>query len=165
MTHSTWISREEVQQLTGWARRTVFLKQANGTLKTRAAKEKTCNGKTVLEYDAASLPSSAQLRLMEQKMAACALVPIQQSISAVASLPEPKSERTILALESLDDEARAQAQQRLQIIGPMIDFVNRTNGHKPLFRATSGEEFTTLSGVVLHLSSITGFTQSRIWEW
>jgi transposase InsO family protein len=102
---------------------------------------------------------------MQQKMAASALIPIQQSISAVPTLPEPKSETTVQSLESLEDEARVQAQQRLQIIAPMIDFVNRTNGHKPVFRSAKGDEYTTLSGVVVHVSSATGFAQSRIWEW
>jgi putative transposase len=164
MTHSIWLSRKEVERLTGWTERTVLRKQASGELKTRPA-QKAGNGKQAREYSAASLPSDAQLRLMEQKMSSAALVPVKQSITAVPSLPEPKSERVVLALEALDDEARAQAQQRLKVLAPMIDFVNRTNGHKPLFRATDGGEFTTLSGIVEHLAKVTGFGKSSIWEW
>jgi putative transposase len=162
--HAAWISRREVEQLTGWTERTIMRKQASGELKTRPASASR-NGKAQREYSAASLPANAQLKLMELKMAASALVPIKQSITAVATLPEPRSERVVMAMDALDDEARAQATQRLKVISPMIDFVNRTNGHKPVLRATSGEEFTTLSGVVQHLSAITRFAESSIWDW
>jgi transposase InsO family protein len=163
--HSAWISRREVEQLTGWTERTIFRKQQSGEIKARPTKETGRNGKLVLEYSSATLPAAAQLTLMERKMAASALVPIKQSITAVATLPEPKSERVIMAMDALDDEARAQATQRLKVISPMIDFVNRTNGHKPVFRGNSGEEFTTLSAIVSHLSSITNFAERSIWDW
>jgi putative transposase len=165
MTHSVWISRREVEQLTGWTERTIFRKQQSGEIKARPTKEIGRNGKAVLEYSAASLPANAQLKLMELKIAASALVPIKQSITAVATLPNPKSERVVMAMEALDEESRALATQRLKVITPMIDFVNRTNGHKPVFRGNGGEEFTTLSAIVLHLSSITNFAQSSIWDW
>jgi putative transposase len=165
MTHSVWISRKEVKQLTGWTDRTIFRKQQSDEIKVRPTKEIGRNGKPVLEYSSATLPTAAQLKLMERKMAASALVPIKQSITAVATLPEPKSERVIMAMDALDDEARAQATQRLKVISPMIDFVNRTNGHKPVFRGNSGEEFTTLSAIVSHLSTITNFAERSIWDW
>jgi transposase InsO family protein len=164
MTHSMWISRQEVEQLTGWTARTIFRKQSSGELKTRV-KETARNGKQAVEYSAASLPSAAQLKLMELKMATSALVPFKQSVSAVATLPEPRSERVVLALESLNEESRAQAQQRLKIIAPMIDFVNRTNGSKPVFRSTSGEEFTTLTAIVEHLAKVTKYSKASIWDW
>jgi transposase InsO family protein len=165
MTHSVWISRREVEQLTGWTERTIFRKQQSEEIKARPTKEIGRNGKPVLEYSAASLPAAAQLKLMELKMAASALVPIKQSITAVATLPEPKSERVVMAMDALDEESRALATQRLKVIAPMIDFVNRTNGHKPLFRAASGEEFTTLSAIVQHLSTVTKFAERSIWDW
>ncbi|MFL6310606.1 MAG: hypothetical protein ACJ71W_00745 [Terriglobales bacterium] len=165
MTHSVWISRKEVKQLTGWTDRTIFRKQQSDEIKARPTKEIGRNGKPVLEYSSATLPTAAQLKLMEVKMAASALVPIKQSITAVATLPEPKSERVIMAMDALDDESRAQATQRLKVISPMIDFVNRTNGHKPVFRGNSGEEFTTLSAIVSHLSFITNFAERSIWDW
>jgi hypothetical protein len=164
MTHSVWISRKEVEQLTGWTKRTVLRKQASGELKNRPA-QRVGNGKPAREYSAASLPADAQLKLMELKMAAGALVPVKQSITAVPTLPEPKSDKVVRALESLDDEARAQAQQRLKVLAPMIDFVNRTNGYKPLFRAASGEEFTSLSSIILHLVDVTGYSERTIREW
>lgn len=165
--HAAWISRDDVQRLTGWSRRTIFLKQANGELKTRPTGETSGNGLPVLEYAAASLPSAAQLTLMEEKMAATALVPINKtvSITAVATLPEAKSERVVMALESLDEEQRALAQQRLKVISPMIDFRNRTNGHRPTFLSSGGETFTTLTAIVDHLAVITKFSKRSIWDW
>jgi hypothetical protein len=165
--HSAWISRDDVQRLTGWSRRTIFLKQASGELKTRLTGEKAANGMPILQYAVSSLPSAAQLKHMEEKMASAALVPVNKSVSitAVATLPEPRSERVVMAMESLDEEQRAQAQQRLKIISPMIDFKNKTNGHKPVFLASGGETFTTLTAIVDHLSTITKYSKASIWEW
>ncbi|HKV94915.1 MAG TPA: hypothetical protein VJW20_20385 [Candidatus Angelobacter sp.] len=165
MTHSAWISRKEVEQLTGWTKRTVLRKQKSQEIQSRPAGKIGSNGKQVMEYNAASLPSSAQLKFMEQKIAATALVPVKQSITAVPSLPTPKSEKVVLTLESLPPEAQAQARQRLEIIAPLIDFVNRTNGHKPVYHNAQDEKFTSLTAIVEHLAKITNYGKTSIWEW
>lgn len=162
---SAWISLREVMAVTGWTDRTVYRKDAAGDIKSRGTGQRAGNGREVKEYWAASLPAEAQVKLMELRIASTALVPIKQSITAHATLPEPKSERVVMALEALDDEARHQAQQRLQVLTPLIDFVNKTNGHKPVFRAANGEEFTTLSAIVKHLAGITKFGERSIWNW
>ena len=163
---SAWLSLREVMSVTGWTDRTVHRKAAANEIKSRTTGQISGNGKQIREYAAASLPADAQLNLMESRIASTALVPIKQSIHAHASLPEPRSERVVLALEALDPEAREQAQTRLKLISPLIDFVNKTNGHKPVFKSSaSGEEFTTLSAVVKHLAAITRNSERSIWEW
>jgi hypothetical protein len=165
MTHSVWISRDELQRVTGWARSTIFLKQKNNELKTRPAK-KSGNGKTVLEYDAASLPADAQLKLMQQKMTSNALVPVRHSHTAIATLPAPGSDQVAMALSAFGKEEQAQALKRLEAIKYMIDFKNKTNGHKPLFKgAQGGGEFTSLSEVATHISHVSGYSQRSIWDW
>jgi hypothetical protein len=166
MTHSTWISRAEVQQLTGWARSTVFLKQSKGELKSRPVKA-SGNGKQVLEYDASSLPADAQLKLMQLKMSSQALVPVNKSVSitAVATLPSPDSDQVTRALSSFSADEQMQARERLEAIKYMIDFVNKTNGHKPLFKGISGEDFTSLSAVAKHIASVTAYSERNVWRW
>jgi transposase InsO family protein len=167
MTHAVLISRDDVQRLTGWARRTIFLKQKNGELKTRDTGEIGSNGKPILKYDAASLPADAQLKLMQEKMSSAALVPVNKSVSitAVATLPAPGSDQVTMALAAFSEEERTQAMERLEAIKYMIDFKNKTNGHKPLFRGTQGGEFTSLSAIVKHISKVSGYSQRSIWDW
>jgi putative transposase len=166
MTHSVWISREDVQRLTGWARRTIFLKQQKGELKTRAAKQ-SANGKQVLEYDASCLPAEAQLKLMQEKMSSQALVPVNKSvpITAIATLPMPESNQVAMTLSSFSAEEQMQARERLEAIKYMIDFANKTNGHRPLFKGTNGEDFTSLSAVAKHIASVTQYSERNIWRW
>jgi hypothetical protein len=166
MTHSVWISREEVQWATGWARRTIFRKQSAGELKTRPAKD-AGNGKPRLEYAASSLPADAQLKLMQRKMSSAALVPVDKSVSitAVATLPTPGSDHVTMALASLTADEKAQAMERLEAIKYMIDFANSTNGHKPLFKGTNGDDFTSLSAVAKHIAKVTAYSERNIWRW
>ncbi|MFL6313885.1 MAG: Mu transposase C-terminal domain-containing protein [Terriglobales bacterium] len=166
MTHSVWISREEVQRVTGWARSTIFLKQKSGELITRPAKS-SGNGKAVLEYAASSLPADAQLKLMQLKMSSQSLVPVNKSVSitAIATLPAPDSNQVTMALAAFSAEEQMQAKERLEAIKYMIDFANKTNGHKPLFKGTNGEDFTSLSAVAKHIAKVTQYSERNIWRW
>jgi transposase InsO family protein len=165
MTHSVWISREEVQRVTGWSRRTIFLKQKSG-LVTRPVKA-SGNGKPVLEYAASSLPADAQLKLMQLKMSSQALVPVNKSVSitAIATLPAPDSNQVTMALAAFSAEEQLQAKERLEAIKYMIDFANKTNGHKPLFKGTNGDDFTSLSAVAKHIAKVTQYSERNIWRW
>jgi putative transposase len=166
MTHSVWISREEVQRVTGWSRRTIFLKQSRHELRTRPVKA-SGNGKPVLEYEASCLSADAQLKLMQLKMSSQALVPVNKSVSitAVATLPAPDSNHVTMALAAFTPEEQAQARERMEAIKYMIDFANKTNGHKPLFKGTKGEDFTSLSAVAKHIAKVTEYSERNIWRW
>jgi transposase InsO family protein len=104
---------------------------------------------------------------MQEKMSSAALVPVNKSVSitAVATLPAPGSDQVTMALAAFSAEERTQAMERLEAIKYMIDFKNKTNGHKPLFRGTQGGEFTSLSAIVKHISQVSGYSQRSIWDW
>jgi hypothetical protein len=165
--HSVCISRKEVEQLTGWTERTIFRKQQSGEIKSRPTGEIAPNGKQVLEYFVSSLPADAQLKWMQRKMSSQALVPVSKtvSITAVATLPAPSSDQVTMALAALGPAERTKAMQRLEVLKPMIDFRNKTNGHKPLFKGVDGGEFASLPAIVKHLSTVTGYSERNIWRW
>ncbi|HEV7520702.1 MAG TPA: hypothetical protein VGP89_06340, partial [Candidatus Angelobacter sp.] len=140
MTHSVWMSRREVEQLTGWTERTIFRKQQSDEIKARPTKEIGRNGKPVLEYCVASLPADAQLKRMQRKMSSEALVPVRHSMTAIATLPTPGSDQVTMALSAFSAEEQTQAMERLEAIKYMIDFKNKTNGHKPLFKGAGGDD-------------------------
>ncbi len=162
MSHEVWLSLPEVMRATGWARRTVFYKASQGELKMRA-KAKQANGRAAQEYAASSLPAEVQSTLFRQRLASEALVIASRSSHEIApKLPAAPDEKDRIALSP---EANAQAELRLKIIGPMIDFVNNTNGHKPVFRNGSGQEICTLSGVVDHIAGIQQVSPTTLWDW
>jgi putative transposase len=165
--HAVCISRKEVEQLTGWTDRTIFRKQQSGEIKSRPTGEIAPNGKPVLEYFVSSLSADAQLKWMQRKMSSQALVPVNKSVSitAVATLPAPGSDHVTMALAALGPAERTKAMQRLEVLKPMIDFRNKTNGHKPLFKGVHGEEFASLPAIVKHLSAVTGYSERNIWRW
>jgi len=165
--HSVCISRREVEQLTGWDRSTVFRKHKSGEIKSRPTGEQGSNGKPVLEYYVSSLPADSQLKWMQRKMSSQALVPVNKSVSitAVATLPAPGSDQVTMALAAFTPEEQTQAMERLEAIKYMIDFKNKTNGHKPLFKDASGEKFTSLSAIAKHISKVSRYSERSIWDW
>lgn len=163
--HEDLLVKQEVIDLTGWTARWVEMKEKSGELKTRDSGQRAPNGKPIKFYLASSLPSEAQMKRLKQRMSSHALVPIKQSPTAVATLPAPGSDSNSRSLASLNDEERKQAESRLQVIAPLIDFQNRTNGHRPVFRTDSGTEITSLSGVIEHVCAISGFSVRTVKYW
>jgi putative transposase len=165
--HSVWISLIEAQNITGWTERTVHRKKASGAIEARPTGQTGKNGKQILEYKVASFPADAQLQWMQHKMSSQALVPVDKSVSitAVATLPAPSGDHVTMALAALSPAEKAKAMQRLEVLKPMIDFRNKTNGHKPLFTGVNGGEFASLPAIVKHLSSVTGYSERNIWRW
>src|SRR5260370_11114744 len=106
--HEDWITRDELAQLTGWARRTIFFKQSKGELRTRQT-QVSGNGKAAVEYSVSSLPADLQLKRMQQRMSSQALVPLKHSPTAIATLPMPESGQVITALSALTADDHAQA--------------------------------------------------------
>jgi hypothetical protein len=165
--HAVWISFIDTQKVTGWTGRTIHRKKAAGEIEARPTGEKGRNGKPILEYKVASFPADAQLKWMQQKMSSQALVPVNKSVSitAVATLPVPGTDQVTMALAAFSSKEQTQAMERLEAIKYMIDFKNKTNGHKPLFKGPKGEDFTTLTAIVEHISKVSGYAKSGIWEW
>lgn len=165
--HAAWTSFIETKDVTGWTERTIHRKKAAGEIEARPTGQKGRNGKPVLEYKVASLPADAQLKWMQRKMSSQELVPVSKtvSITAVATLAAPGSDQVTMALAALGPAERAKAMQRLEVLKPMIDFRNKTNGHKPLFKGVNGGEFASLPAIVKHLSGVTGYSERNIWRW
>ncbi len=162
MNHEVWLSLSEVEKSTGWSSRTIFRKSASGDLRTRTTGKKSANGKPVPEYASSSLPSEVQLTLFQQRMSSEALVIASKSPHPIKpKLPAPSEQDRV----AISGEAKAQAETRLAIIGPMLDFVNNTNGHKPVYRTSSGMDIFTLTAVVEHIASVQQLSASTLWGW
>lgn len=146
MSSTDWISKEELLQLTGWDRSTIYRKQQAGELRTRLSGV-AANGKRRREYDPASLPSDLQQRRMQQSLTPMALRTVQP--------------RVIRTLAALDKGAKEQAIQRLKIIQPLIEFED--SGQEPL--CSPGERVSSLSGIVKHICAATGYSERTLWNW
>jgi putative transposase len=149
--HADWITMEDLIQLTGWTRRTVERKQASGELRSRVVGGSR-NGKALREYDPSTLPPDIQAKRLAQKMSTAL-------VKTPAQLHSPRSTHAIRTLDTLDDEARAQAQERLAIIRPAIEFAS--SGQKPLCDAP----ITSVSGIIKHIASTEGQSERTLWNW
>ncbi|MBZ5531823.1 MAG: hypothetical protein LAO20_10355 [Acidobacteriia bacterium] len=160
-----WITFAELVAITGWDRSTVFRKQGSGELKTRPG-ARMGNGKSSQQYNASDLPMDFQAKRLTQKITAAPLALVKSSEHPVVKLDSPDSDKVIRSLASLDPEDRKQAEQRLQVIAPMIKFVNTKNGSTPLFKLGAGSaEITSLSEIVKHLVTVGLGSESSIWRW
>ncbi|HZT36144.1 MAG TPA: hypothetical protein VFA15_09500, partial [Nitrososphaera sp.] len=161
MAHEVWLYLDEVMRATGWSRRTIFRKAADGELKTRKDAAGR-NGKPLTQYAASSLPADVQLKLFQQRIESEALVKTSNSPIPIAPKLALPTEKDRLALTV---EARSQAELRFNIIRPMVEFANATNGHRPVFRNAAGEEIKTLRGVANHIAKIQQIYPRTIWRW
>jgi putative transposase len=106
--HARWISTDAAIEHTGWTDRWLRAKAASGAIVSREG-GRASNGRPTREYLEASLPP---------KPAPLAIVPKTTQFGPLfASLPFP-SERIVLP----DPESQAQAEQRLAILQPIIDY-------------------------------------------
>ena len=146
MSSSDWISLEALLLITGWSKRTIYNKQQSGELKTRLVAA-AANGKRRRDYDASTLPPDLQQKRMQY-----ALAPISQ---------KPSRPPAVQTLASLDKAEKEQATQRLNIIRPLIEFQN--SGQEPL--SAPGVRVSSLSAIIKHLSTATGYSERTLWNW
>lgn len=170
---TSWLSKSQVCELTGWHPRHVERKVSSGELIARETAELAPNGRAIKEYAAASLPDAARIKLDSQHIKtseaanvakADALAPL---FAGVAATPAVQSQRIALSSES-----ERQAEERLQIIQPLLDFINNP-GSRARFaqlRLTDGTPVTNSDRLASYLAethSINGKKISRatIWNW
>src|SRR5579859_2531078 len=117
---SFWLSKSKVCELTGWSPRYVEMKAASGEIAVRDCAERARNGRIAKEYAAASLPIEARNKLVgraelvgQAKTTAATTAPLFADHS-----PAVKNQRI-----KLNPEAEREATARLEILRPLLDFI------------------------------------------
>jgi hypothetical protein len=106
-----WLSADQIMQQMSWSRRTFFRRSSE--LTSRPTSKLGGNGRPVLEYLSSSLPQSGGASQTHLTVVA----PPASSIGPLFA-GQPAMERIVLP----DPEAQKQAQQRLDILTPVIEF-------------------------------------------
>jgi putative transposase len=168
--NSSWLSKEQVCLLTGWSPRYVEIKVASGELVTRDGAERMRNGRLAKEYAAASLPEAARAKLtsLSEPVAASNTAAHGPLFARVTSAPQTRQNQRIV----LSPQAERQAEERLQIIQPLLDFCSDP-GNRARFaqlRLSDGRAVTNADLLVQYLietHSNSGYklSQRSLWRW
>jgi len=133
-----WISLAELLQLTGWSERTIRRKNASGELRSREV-ELAANGKPRREYDANYLPAEIQAKRLQYGL-----------VKSPSS--QQREKQLIRTMQSLEGAALEQAEHRLAVITPLIEY------------SSSGQR-SGLSGIVKNVAAAHGQSERTIWNW
>jgi hypothetical protein len=148
-----WLTMEKVCALTGYAARTVRFKAQRGELNSRPSQKAGVNGKPQREYLLSSLPASAQAKFAEETRKGLLVVPAAEQtlplFRSVPNSPAAQTEPRVAIPEDLEDQARA----RLEAIRPLLDFRDRTNGHRPTIRLGDGRSIDRLADLAEYVGA------------
>jgi len=148
-----WLLAEEVMERTQWSRRTFFRRQYE--LVSRES-SKGPNGRPMREYLAASLPALAQ---PAQSHLALVTAPVPP-LPLFAGVPDqPEAVRIVLP----SPEAQKQAEQRLQILKPILEFPE--NPARFAHLVVSGRRVTSVERMIEFVAESTGNSPRTIKRW
>ncbi|HLJ89549.1 MAG TPA: helix-turn-helix domain-containing protein [Candidatus Angelobacter sp.] len=130
----------QLRQITGWSDRHIRRQASAGQIETRV------DGGSK-KFVAGSLPSQLQLRISRHKIKNDALALCGGSAVTPSSLSTEKVE-----IVALTPQGRQQAEQRLQIIQPLIDFIQHKHDGN-------------LKSVIQRIAAEHGLSRSTIFDW
>jgi hypothetical protein len=143
-----WLTMEKVCALTQWTERHV--RRASRTWSARASEMRGRNGKPQREYLLSSLPAEAQAKFAEEVKKGLLVVPAaEQTMPLFTSAPLFPPAPRVAIPEDLEDQARA----RFDAIRPLLDFRERTNGHRPTFRLSDGRTLNRLADLAEYIAA------------
>lgn len=170
---TSWLTKQQVSDLTGWHPRHVERKVCSGELIARDTAKLAGNGRIIKEYSVASLPAEVRVKLDSQKAKKgetteltkmSVLAPL---FAGVADAPTVQSQRIALSPEGL-----RQAEERLQMIQPLLDYSAdvASRGRFAQLRTADGRAVTTadlLATYLAELHSVNGrrISSRTLWNW
>ena len=162
-----WASLEEVMRATGWSARTLQRKTKRGELRFRASGPVLLNGRRERVYEIKALPPDAQGRLWAAR--GCAVeearvspaAPIQLALPGVVLRKDAEpGARVVLP----DAASLKQANDRLQILRPILDFIAHPKTHSDL-RFADGRPVDSLRSMSEYVSAQHGIGKSTLLRW
>lgn len=173
---SVWLDQRTVEQVTGWSVRTILSKAKSNKLRWRyrPGLERGRNGRRVREFCAWSLPAEAQAKFGQFIQARMAARKPEEPLSLVPDAASHNSQITLFPLApkfparqrtALPPEQREQADHRLEVIKALLDFKQRTNGHRPTFRCQDGRNIRTLAELAGYVAEQRETSPATVWRW
>jgi transposase InsO family protein len=157
-----WLTMEKVCTLTGWHPQHARKLASQQRLDTRASESRGGNGKLQREYLLSSLPAEAQAKFADDVRKGLQVVPAaEQTLPLFASVPNsPPASMSSAAVSTADtprvaipEELEGQARARLDAIRPLLDFRQRTNGHRPTIRLGDGRSVSNVNDLAEYIAA------------
>src|ERR1019366_2411544 len=164
---NSWLSIQDVIDLTGWHPQHVRRLAREGQLEHRPSKTVRSNGRGQREYALSSLPVEAQLKFLKQPMLSgpdCTALALRSDLNQsklFASLPE------VTEPERLNFSAKqnAQALKRLEAIAPLVEFARSSRRSRPTFRTIGGVAVRSMSSLAGFLADQHHVSTRTLWNW
>src|SRR5579871_264859 len=136
----TLLTQNQLQQISGWSDRHIRRQASTGQIEMRM------DGGTK-KFVASSLPSQLQLRITQHQIKVDAL-----ALCGGSAITPAKQGPSAVEVVSLSPEGHKQAQERLQIIQPLIDFVQHKHDGN-------------LESVIQRVAAEHGLSRRTIFDW
>lgn len=168
-----WFEQREFLRRSGFSLRTLQRMVREKQIRIRRAGTRSRNGRDIVQYAASSLPPSAQKFLMQERIARSHIPETQMS---VRPHPQTHADRQISMFISppaipedvriaLSSEQNEVAQQRLEVISPMLEFLKKSNGYKPTVHLQDGRDLLTLGAIVEYICEQRKISERTVWRW
>src|SRR5579883_209615 len=146
-----WLTAEQVMDLTGWSAFWLREQEKRRNVVSRETDRSARNGRRIREYLASSLPKEARNKLAGEEQRPDAPQPVQASLTLFASLSSVSLARVTLP----DPEDQAQAEQRLLILQPVLEFAPERHAQ---LRLADGRAITSRSRMMLYQAETHGIS-------
>lgn len=163
-----WITPEEVMAAAKWEASTLSRKARDGQIKWRNTKTRRRNGRPVREYLLTSLPSNVQLEIarrgtaIRQREETGEHKESAQLIRFRSELVQTDALRIVLP----DPDAQAEAEHRLNAIGPLLDYLQwKTPAEKQLWCAQNDLNVKNSDDLARQIAVREGCATSTVWRW
>jgi hypothetical protein len=163
----TWLSFEQLQALTGWAKRTIQQKEKDGDLCVRTLGQRAANGRPVKEYDLQSLSPELQAKYA---ISAAAIIKTQKqddnppatNLILFAPKTPPKDAPRLAAT----DNHHKQIHERVAVISPLLEFLTlRAGADRREWCRRNGLLFGSADQIAAQIAKKHGKGRATIWQW
>ncbi len=152
-----WLSTDEAMRLTGWSAFWLREQAKLGKVTARDSVSKSPNGRPMREYLAATLPTPVQPAEHHLALVAPPVPPVGPLF---ANLPAIQEVRIMLP----DAQAQKQAEQRLALLKPILEFPENPARFSAL-RLADGRQVTSVERMIEYVAAGTSTTPRTIKRW
>jgi transposase InsO family protein len=143
-----WLPLDKTAALFEKSERRITQLAASGKITAQRFESVSGNGKTPREYLLSSFPADIQMKFALEQKNSTAIT----SFAAPMTLPlfaSVEQAQRVAIPEDLEDQARAQ----LDAIRALLDFRERTNGHRPTIRLNDGRTVNTIEDLASYVAA------------
>lgn len=164
-----WLTRSELENLTGWSVRTIQAKVKSGSLAYCFADKRERNGKPARLYAVRSLSPELQVELARRRSQQSGHTAIivaderRQAIEVAAPqslVPAEKKTR-----QPVTEDDYKQIDERLKALNPLIQYLNPTSRQPLLIQGPNGQPLRNSEEIVKYIAAAISKSRATIWRW